>query len=171
MCVQQLINAGELAPYIGLRPRLTRLLELLAKYAGEKTQQLCCSQETLAAHLSCSVRTISRDLHTLSAVFGRAFWWHSLKHGCGDFPKAGYFPFPAVLVGCSVSFDDFKFLKSGEAFYHFASAASKTFCDVAYGKRTVLFACFLGHGVFPFGCSVKRICVGFVSARRSVCVY
>lgn len=36
MCVQQLINAGELAPYIGLRPRLTRLLELLAKYAGEK---------------------------------------------------------------------------------------------------------------------------------------
>lgn len=67
MCVQQLINAGELAPYIGLRPRLTRLLELLAKYAGEKTQQLCCSQETLAAHLSCSVRTISRDLHTLSS--------------------------------------------------------------------------------------------------------
>lgn len=40
MCVQQLINAGELAPYIGLRPRLTRLLELLAKYAGEKTQPL-----------------------------------------------------------------------------------------------------------------------------------
>jgi len=68
MCVQQLINAGELAPYIGLRPRLTRLLELLAKYAGEKTQQLCCSQETLAAHLSCSVRTISRDLHTLSSL-------------------------------------------------------------------------------------------------------
>ena len=34
----------------------------------KKTQQLCCSQETLAAHLSCSVRTISRDLHTLSSL-------------------------------------------------------------------------------------------------------
>lgn len=68
MCVQQLINAGELAPYIGLRPRLTRLLELLAKYAGEKTQQVYCSQETIALHLSCSVRTVSRNLHELSSL-------------------------------------------------------------------------------------------------------
>lgn len=68
MCVQQLINAGELAPHIGLKPRLTKLLEFLAKYAGEKTQQVYCSQETIALHLSCSVRTVSRSLHELSSL-------------------------------------------------------------------------------------------------------
>ena len=68
MCVQQLINAGELAPHIGLKPRLTELLEFLAKYAGEETQQLYVSQETIALHLSRSVRTVSRGLHTLASL-------------------------------------------------------------------------------------------------------
>lgn len=68
MCVQQLINAGELAPHIGLKPRLTKLLEFLAKYTGEETQQLYCNQETIALHLSCSVKTVSRSLHELSSL-------------------------------------------------------------------------------------------------------
>lgn len=68
MCVQQLINAGELAPHIGLKPRLTKLLEFLAKYAGEETQQLYCNQETIALHLSCSVKTVSRSLHALASL-------------------------------------------------------------------------------------------------------
>lgn len=68
MCVEQLINAGELAPHIGLKPRLTKLLEFIAKYAGEETQQLYCNQETIALHLSCSVKTVSRGLHTLASL-------------------------------------------------------------------------------------------------------
>lgn len=68
MCLQQLINARELAQYIGLSPQFTELLEFVAKHAGEETQQLWYKQETIAQHLSCSVKTVSRGLHFLSSL-------------------------------------------------------------------------------------------------------
>lgn len=68
MCLQQLINARELAQHIGLSPQFTELLEFVAKHAGEETQQLWYKQETIAQHLSCSVKTVSRGLHLLSSL-------------------------------------------------------------------------------------------------------
>lgn len=68
MCLQQLINARELAQHIGLPPQFTKLLEFVAKHAGEETQQLWYKQETIAQHLSCSVKTVSRGLHFLSSL-------------------------------------------------------------------------------------------------------
>lgn len=68
MCLQQLINARELAQHIGLPPQFTKLLEFIAKHAGEETQQLWYKQETIAQHLSCSVKTVSRGLHFLSSL-------------------------------------------------------------------------------------------------------
>ena len=68
MCLQQLINARELAQHIGLSPQFTELLEFVAKHAGEETQQLWYKQETIAQHLSCSVKTVSRGLHFLSSL-------------------------------------------------------------------------------------------------------
>ena len=68
MCLQQLINARELAQHIGLPPQFTKLLEFVAKHAGEETQQLWYKQETIAQHLSCSVKTVSRGIHFLSSL-------------------------------------------------------------------------------------------------------
>ena len=68
MCLQQLINARELAQHIGLPPQFTKLLEFVAKHAGDETQQLWYKQETIAQHLSCSVKTVSRGLHFLSSL-------------------------------------------------------------------------------------------------------
>ena len=68
MCLQQLINARELAQHIELPPQFTELLEFVAKHAGEETQQLWYKQETIAQHLSCSVKTVSRGLHFLSSL-------------------------------------------------------------------------------------------------------
>lgn len=68
MCLQQLINARELAQHLGLSPHRTAFLEFIAKHAGEETQQLWYKQETIAAHLSCSVKTISRDIHFFTSL-------------------------------------------------------------------------------------------------------
>lgn len=68
MCLQQLINARELAQHLGLSPHRTAFLEFIAKHAGEETQQLWYKQETIAAHLSCSVKTVSRDIRFFTSL-------------------------------------------------------------------------------------------------------
>lgn len=68
MCLQQLINARELAQHIGLSHQLTEFLEWAAKHAGEDSQQFWHKQETIARHFSCSVRTVSRNFRELSSL-------------------------------------------------------------------------------------------------------